>query len=117
MKNFKIYFYWFLDFIFFTAYFIEDEEADEIIKKIKKIKMKDERHLELKENLIVPTANGTKKMGKTRYLITREGFVYLTIFRNRNDKKYKTFKLKKRLELHKIIKEKKTILNHCKRRF
>lgn len=117
MKNFKIYFYWFLDFVFFTAYFIEDEEADKIIKKIKKIKMKDEKYLELKENLMVPTVNGTKKMEKTRYLITREGSVYLTIFRNKNDKKYKTFKLKKRLELHKIIKEKKVILKHCKRRF
>lgn len=117
MKIFKIYFYWFLDFIFFATYFIEDEEADKIIKKIKKIKMKDERYLELKENLMVSTANGTKKMEKTIYLITREGSVYLTIFRNKNDKKHKTFKLKKRLELHKIIKEKKTILNHCKRRF
>ena len=117
MKNFKIYFYWFLDFLFFTTHFIEDEEADKIIKKIKKIKMKDKRYLELKEILMVSTANGTKKLEKTRYLITREEFVYLTIFRNKNDKKYKTFKLKKRLELHKIIKEKKTILNHCKRRF
>ena len=117
MKNFKIYFYWFLDFLFFTTHFIEDEEADKIIKKIKKIKMKDKRYLELKEILMVSTANGTKELEKTRYLITREEFVYLTIFRNKNDKKYKTFKLKKRLELHKIIKEKKTILNHCKRRF
>ena len=117
MKNFKIYFYWFLDFLFFTTHFIEDEEADKIIKKIKKIKLKDEGYLELKENLMVSTANGTKKLEKTRYLITREGIVYLTIFINKNHKKYKIFKLKKRLELHKIIKEKKTILNHLKRRF
>ena len=107
MKNFKIYFYWFLDFVFFADNFIKEDEAGEIIEKIKKTKMKDEKHLELKENLMVSTANGIKKLEKTRYLITREGYVYLTIFRNKNDKKYKIFKLKKRLELHKIIKEKK----------
>ena len=72
MKNFKIYFYWFLDFAFFADNFIKEDEA---------------------------------------------GVLYLTFFKQGLSKKNRVFKLKQRLELHEIIKEKKAVLNHCKRRF
>lgn len=38
MKNFKIYFYWFLDFAFFADNFIKEDEAEQIIGKIKEKK-------------------------------------------------------------------------------
>ena len=54
MKNFKIYFYWFLDFAFFAEIFIKEDEAEQIIGKIKKAKLKNNNRLEISKKIVFP---------------------------------------------------------------
>lgn len=117
MKNFKIYFYWFLDFAFFADNFIKEDEAEQIIGEIKKAKLKNNNRLEISKKIVFPKNYNKKTAEQISVLLTREGVLYLTFFKQGLNKKNRVFKLKQRLELHEIIKEKKAVLNHCKRRF
>ena len=117
MKNFKIYFYWFLDFAFFADNFIKEDEAEQIIGKIKKAKLKNNNRLEISKKIVFPKNYNKKTAEQINVLLTKEGVLYLTFFKQGLNKKNRVFKLKQRLKLHEIIKEKKAVLKHCKRRF
>ena len=117
MKNFKIYFYWFLDFAFFADNFVKEDEAEEIIGKIKKAKLKNNNRLEISKKIVFPKNYNKKTAEQINVLLTREGVLYLAFFKHGLNKKNRVFKLKQRLKLHEIIKEKKAVLKHCKRRF